>query len=142
MHVIYDQDGNLRYEDTLPVTRDTGSKCSGVTEAQVNYEECGFDDNYDSLIRSVETNMYVPEGLVIRPGTRAAYLTSKKQMLADGIPAWSKRARDPRQTYVDTMLNKTMQVCACVCVFERESMWTTKGLLCGPPKGCCVAASV
>lgn len=92
------------------MTRETGSKCSGVTEAQISYEECGFDDNYDALINSVKSNMHVPEGLVIRPRTRAAYLTSKKQMLADGIPAWSKRGRDPSQTYVDTLLNKTMQV--------------------------------
>ena len=106
-----DENGNLRYESTLPVTTESGDKCSGVTEAKISYEECGFDDNYDAFIRSVENNMLTPEGLVVRPRTRAAYLTSKKHMLADGIPAWAKRERDVTQTFVDTLMNKTMQVC-------------------------------
>lgn len=110
--------GNLVYESNLPPKVD-GSRCSSVTEERVGYDQCGFDDNYDALIDSVNTNMRVPEGLIIPPRTRAAYWTDKAHMLADGIPSWSKSKRDPRETFVQTITNKTLQ---CTYASVRESI--------------------
>lgn len=109
---------NDQYEASLPPKVD-GSKCSSVTEAKVGYNECGFEDNYDALIDSVNTNMKVPEGIIVPPRSRAAYWTDKAHMLADGIPSWSRPNRDQSETFVQTITNKTLQ---CTYASVRESV--------------------
>jgi hypothetical protein len=53
--------------------------------------------------------MTKPEGITIKPGISAAYLTDKAHMMSYGIPSWSARNRDPAQTFVQTILNSTEQ---------------------------------
>ena len=100
---------NAIYETTLPVLVGT-RRCDTIgTSAPQGYEACSFADNYDAFIKSVNTNMVVQEGLVVRPLTRMAYWTNKKHMMSHGIPSWSKHQRDPRQVFAGTLMDKNVQ---------------------------------
>lgn len=115
--------GSSQYEDTLPVLDEQGVRCSDVAVSTPGWDTCTFDDNYDAFINSVKYNMQIPEGLIIKNQTRAAYFTNKAHMLAFGIPAWSKKKRDPRETFVQALLNKTDQ---CTYATKRDSVCSVK----------------
>jgi hypothetical protein len=57
---------NLQYESNLPPLV-LGTRCSQTTNRTIDYRQCDFDDNYDAFIQSVNTNMKIDEGLIIRP---------------------------------------------------------------------------
>lgn len=105
----YNAAKNIQYEEDLPKLKQSGTRCSTVTPNSVDYKKCDFDDNYRTVISSVESLMTKQEGLVLKPKIRAAYFTNKNHMVADGIPSWSMNKRDPTQTFVQTLLNSTEQ---------------------------------
>jgi hypothetical protein len=104
----YDATVNRNYEAAQnPTIND--KKCDGLTDANIDPKECNFDDNYDAYIASVNTNMRVQEGIVVKPRTRLAYWTNKQHMISDGIPSWSRRNRDPDQVFLGSITDKPTQ---------------------------------
>ena len=100
---------NRQFEDTLPPLV-SGSRCQSATNSSfVRYDECNFDDNYDAFIQSVNTNMKIPEGLVVPPGVRAAYFTDKQHMMSVGIPSCRYASRQESICSVD-IANSTYHV--------------------------------
>lgn len=104
----YDATVNRNHEDGLPFTIND-KKCEGLTDAQIDPKDCNFDDNYDAYIASINQNMRIQEGIVVKPRTRLAYWTNKQHMISHGIPSWSRRKRDQEQVFLGSITDKVTQ---------------------------------
>jgi hypothetical protein len=122
----YRPDEVVQYEISLPDVVDksdsASSRCSITTKQgqptsvfKLNYSACNFSSQFEHLSALVGTHkssgspFRIPEGIVIPPSTRIAYLTSKKMMITDGIPSWSKASRQQSDVFVQDLLDQNTQ---------------------------------